>query len=104
MVEGPNDVYICANCTDLLSEYLQAGEGDASTPAPTHRLSPSRPRVRSRSSSINTSIGQDTQAKRALSVSVHNHYKRIMSAVSRKDSAIELDKSNVLLIGPDRVR
>ena len=42
-------------------------------------------------------IGQD-QAKRALSVAVYNHYKRILSKNSNDD--VELDKSNILIIGP----
>ena len=47
-------------------------------------------------------IGQE-HAKIALSVSVYNHYKRILSADSRKDDDVELQKSNVLLLGPTGV-
>ena len=44
-------------------------------------------------------IGQE-QAKKVLSVAVHNHYMRISTLESRKDSDIELQKSNILLVGP----
>ncbi len=95
MVEGPGDVYICANCTDLCQNIfkqerrrVQAGRpAIGSTPTPRQLKEYLDQYV----------IGQE-QAKRALSVSVHNHYKRLASA--EKDRSVELDKSNVLLIGP----
>lgn len=44
-------------------------------------------------------IGQDT-AKRALSVAVYNHYKRINFSESKENDDVELQKSNILMIGP----
>lgn len=95
MVEGPNDVYICNNCTELCQNIFKQER---------RRVHSGRPAV----GSIPTPrqlkefldqyvIGQIT-AKRALSVAVHNHYKRL--SATDKDSPVELDKSNVLLIGP----
>jgi ATP-dependent Clp protease ATP-binding subunit ClpX len=76
MVEGPNDVYICSNCTDLCQNIFKQERRRVS--AAHGRCSPpSRPRGRSRSSSIEYVIGQDL-AKKALAVAVHNHYKRLM--------------------------
>lgn len=96
MVEGPNDVYICANCTDLCQNIFKQ----------------ERRKVQSGRSAIGTIptprqvkefmdqyvIGQET-AKRAMSVCVHNHYKRL-AASEDKELGIEIEKSNVLLLGP----
>ena len=95
MVEGPNDVYICANCTELCQNIFKQER---------RRVHADRPAVGSIPSPRQLNefldqyvIGQQT-AKRALSVAVHNHYKRLSAA--EKDAPVELDKSNVLLIGP----
>ena len=96
MVEGPNDVYICANCTDLCQNIfkqerrrVQAGK-TAFTSVPSPRTL--------KESLDQYVIGQDA-AKKALSVCVHNHYKRLI-ANENKENPIEIDKSNILLIGP----
>ena len=96
MVEGPSDVYICANCTDLCQNIFKQER---------RRVQSGRPMVGSIPTPRHLKeyldqyvIGQD-QAKRAMSVCVHNHYKRL-AAAEKKETAIELDKSNVLLIGP----
>lgn len=95
MVEGPNDVYICANCTELCQNIFKQER---------RRVHAGRPALGSIPSPRQLNefldqyvIGQQT-AKRALSVAVHNHYKRLSAA--EKDAPVELDKSNVLLIGP----
>lgn len=96
MVEGPNDVYICANCTDLCQNIFKQERRrvGASTPAFTEVPAP-----REIKEFLDQYVIGQHQAKRALSVAVHNHYKRL-TQVNREDSPIELDKSNILLIGP----
>jgi len=95
MVEGPNDVYICANCTELCQNIFKQER---------RRVHSGRPAVGSIPSprQLNEFLDQyvigQSVAKRALSVAVHNHYKRLSAA--EKESPVELDKSNVLLIGP----
>ncbi|MCB9525658.1 MAG: ATP-dependent Clp protease ATP-binding subunit ClpX [Myxococcales bacterium] len=93
LIAGPS-VYICdeciALCNDIIAEELDQGEG---TPG---RLKVPKP------SEIKAVldeyvIGQQ-KAKKALAVAVHNHYKRIETRVGRDD--VELQKSNILLIGP----
>jgi ATP-dependent Clp protease ATP-binding subunit ClpX len=96
MVEGPNEVYICSACTDLCQNIFRQERrrvGSVSTslgevPAPRQIKEYLDQYV----------IGQDT-AKRALSVAVHSHYKRLLH-VDSADTSIELDKSNILMIGP----
>ena len=95
ILSGPN-VYICNECVDLCSTLLlenmyETGEGDTS--AAPERLPTPREIKEYMDGYI---IGQD-EAKIALSVAVYNHYKRIYFGDA---SDVELQKSNILLIGP----
>jgi ATP-dependent Clp protease ATP-binding subunit ClpX len=95
MVEGPNDVYICTNCTDLCGNIFKQEKRRVSTGS---QLFSNIPSPRSLKEYLDQYvIGQD-QAKKTLSVAVHNHYKRL-TQVGNGDAPVELDKSNVLLIG-----
>ncbi len=95
MVEGPNDVYICANCTDLCQNIFKQEKRRVHGERPTFGTIPSPRQIKEFLDQY--VIGQN-QAKRAMAVSVHNHYKRLTHV--EKESGVELDKSNVLLIGP----
>ncbi len=95
MVEGPNDVYICSNCTDLCQNiFKQERRRVASKPQFT-----SIPNPRDIKDFLDEYVIGQEQAKRVLSVAVHNHYKRL-SQMDNDEVEVELDKSNVLLIGP----
>ncbi|MDP7070050.1 MAG: ATP-dependent Clp protease ATP-binding subunit ClpX [Phycisphaerales bacterium] len=96
MVEGPSDIYICSNCTDLCQNIFRQEKRRLSTSQP---LFTSIPAPRQINEFLDQYvIGQDI-AKRTLSVAVHNHYKRLVH-IEDNDGEIELDKSNVLLLGP----
>ena len=95
MVEGPNDVYICSNCTDLCQNIFRQERRRVSSASPLFQKIPSPREVKEFLDEY--VIGQD-QAKRALAVAVHNHYKRLVEA-EKEEIEVELDKSNVLLIG-----
>ena len=92
-ISGPS-VYICNECITLCNEILAEDEerevADAITQVPT----PSE----IKDVLDQYVIGQE-RAKRTLAVAVYNHYKRI-NATSGRDSDVELDKSNILLLGP----
>lgn len=104
MVAGP-DVYICDRCiTDASGIVSSNGSipiGSSSSPrsrpsSPTKRLAP----MEIKASLDEYVVGQDL-AKKALSVAVYNHYKRIDSAEYYNEyDDVELEKSNILLIGP----
>ena len=96
MVEGPNDVYICATCTDLCQNIFRQEQRRVHSGRPLFGSIPTPRQIKEFSDQY--VIGQDI-AKRALAVAVHNHYKRVTNA-EEKDPSVELDKSNVLLIGP----
>ena len=92
LVSGQN-VYICSDCIRLCSTIL---EDDLKAQAVKPRRSlPKPPEIRDFLDRY--VIGQE-RAKRILAVAVYNHYKRIMSPPSKDD--VEVEKSNVLLIGP----
>ncbi|MEE2682112.1 MAG: ATP-dependent Clp protease ATP-binding subunit ClpX [Planctomycetota bacterium] len=95
MVEGPNDVYICSNCTDLCQNIFRQERRRVSSASPLFQKIPTPREIKEFLDEY--VIGQD-QAKRALAVAVHNHYKRLVEA-EKEEIEVELDKSNVLLIG-----
>jgi ATP-dependent Clp protease ATP-binding subunit ClpX len=105
MVEGPSDVYICANCVDLAHNIIRQEKRKLSSSAPMFSSIPSPRQIKEYLDQY--VVGQD-YAKKALSVAVHNHYKRLSThetAPTNEGAAppvpdVEIDKSNVLLIGP----
>ena len=95
-ISGPS-VYICNECIALCNEILAEDEEREVAEAITQVPSPHE----IKDVLDQYVIGQE-HAKKALSVAVYNHYKRINSA-STRDDEVELDKSNILLIGPTGV-
>lgn len=95
LIAGPS-VYICDECIDLCNDILRE-ELEALT-GPTNGDSLPNP-IELKTFLDNYVIGQE-QAKKILAVAVHNHYKRIMSLGRRNRDDVELQKSNILLLGP----
>ena len=95
LIAGPGSVSICDECVELCREILAEEEPDVPrSPAPVGKiLSPKELSDRL----DEYVIGQD-QAKRVLSVAVYNHYKRVFAGGLVDD--VELQKTNILLIGP----
>ncbi len=96
LVEGPGDVYICGECIDLCQSIIEQerkrrGGGkakDTNTPSP-----------RSIKEKLDQYVVGQHRAKKVLSVAVHNHYKRLsLGEAARGD--VDIEKSNILLIGP----
>ncbi len=95
-VEGPRDVYICPECIDLCYNIVR--QEKRRMKGGTLELS-EMPKPREIKEYLDQYvIGQDG-AKKCLSVAVYNHYKRLLHADS-EDEEVELEKSNILLIGP----
>jgi ATP-dependent Clp protease ATP-binding subunit ClpX len=96
LVEGPGDVYICGECIELCQSILDQERRRRGTAKPLFSKVPSpREIVKHLDEYV---IGQDW-AKKVLAVAVHTHYKRLMLC-SEGGSDIEIDKSNILLLGP----
>jgi ATP-dependent Clp protease ATP-binding subunit ClpX len=95
-VEGPAGVAICPDCIDLCHNIvLQEKRRKGGTRAVFEKV----PTPREVKGYLDEYvIGQDP-AKKRLAVAVHNHYKRLIHS-DKEDSDVEIDKSNVLLIGP----
>jgi ATP-dependent Clp protease ATP-binding subunit ClpX len=95
-VEGPGGVFICPDCIDLCYNIVRQERRrmrGASTPFE------DVPKPRQIKEFLDQYvIGQDS-AKKALAVAVHNHYKRLLHTDS-EDEDVEIEKSNILLIGP----
>ena len=96
LIEGPNKVFICPECVELCHNIIRQDRKRVSKVGLSIKEMP-RPRE-IKEYLDEYVIGQD-HAKKYLSVAVHNHYKRLLHSDSN-DSDIEIDKSNVLLIGP----
>ena len=95
LVAGPN-VYICDECVELCNEIL----GEELEQRRRDQLSSELPTPMEIKEYLDRYvIGQDI-AKKTLAVAVHNHYKRINCLSTRKKEDIELQKSNILLLGP----
>ncbi|MGB9628738.1 MAG: ATP-dependent Clp protease ATP-binding subunit ClpX [Thermodesulfobacteriota bacterium] len=92
LIAGPT-VYICDECIELCNEIIAEEAEERFVPG---RLTVPKP-VEIKAKLDEYVIGQD-QAKKILSVAVHNHYKRIDSKILSGD--VELQKSNIILIGP----
>ncbi|OLP18106.1 ATP-dependent protease ATP-binding subunit ClpX [Leptolyngbya sp. 'hensonii'] len=123
LIAGPG-VYICDECVDLCNEILDEELFDSTSTTPQQATRPNQPsekrKPKSGSLSLNQIpkpreikkyldehvIGQD-EAKKVLSVAVYNHYKRLnflqskgSGKASNAEDSVELQKSNILLIGP----
>ena len=118
MVEGPNDVYICSNCVDLAHNIIRQEKRKLATNRPLFDRIPTPRQIKEH---LDQFVVGQLAPKRNLSVAVHNHYKRLTAiqgdeaardaeanaenpqakkaAADEAAKAIELDKSNVLLIG-----
>jgi len=99
LIAGPAGVYICDECVEICSDIIAEEFDD-------------EPEVSERDQQINLLkpveirnfldeyvIGQE-EAKKVLAVSVYNHYKRVLSPKTEDKSEVELQKSNIIMVGP----
>ncbi|HLK42751.1 MAG TPA: ATP-dependent Clp protease ATP-binding subunit ClpX, partial [Thermoleophilia bacterium] len=93
LIAGPG-VYICDECIDLCNEII-----DEELTAPPTLDIDNLPRPREICAVLNDYVVGQEEAKRTLSVAVYNHYKRVQMA-GQTDSEVELQKSNIMLLGP----
>jgi ATP-dependent Clp protease ATP-binding subunit ClpX len=97
MVEGPKDVYICKSCVELCHNIIKQEVRKASATRAVLREIPSPREITEFLGQY--VIGQD-RSKRTLAVAVHNHYKRLQHVDTAGADDVEIDKSNVLILGP----
>src|SRR5438128_1682272 len=92
LIAGPG-VYICDECIDLCNEII-----DEELTTPSHLDLENLPRPKEIYESLNDYVVSQEEAKRTLAVAVYNHYKRVQMGAA--DGDVELQKSNILLLGP----
>ncbi|MGC9360438.1 MAG: ATP-dependent Clp protease ATP-binding subunit ClpX [Anaerolineae bacterium] len=94
LIAGPDGVHICDNCVRLCEQILEADEGHEAQDEALY-VPPPRELYAALDEYV---VGQD-RAKKVLSVAVYNHYKRIRAGIENDDD-VDVQKSNILLIGP----
>ena len=95
LIAGPNGVYICDECVEICSEIIEEEMDEEYAPDGEYAINLQKP-MEIKDFLDEYVIGQD-EAKKALAVAVYNHYKRIMSG---KYLDVEVQKSNILMLGP----
>ena len=95
LIAGPNGVYICDECVEICSEIIEEEMDEEYAPDGEYAINLEKP-MEIKDFLDEYVIGQD-EAKKALAVAVYNHYKRIMSG---KYLDVEVQKSNILMLGP----
>ena len=95
------DGYICSDCVRLAGEYLQELEGGQKKQNQSSLQLGKCPKPQEIKDYLDQYvIGQD-RAKKVLAVAVYNHYKRLQhNLIDKTDDGVELEKSNILLVGP----
>jgi ATP-dependent Clp protease ATP-binding subunit ClpX len=96
LIEGPDKVFICPECVELCHNIIRQDRKRGTKGGVSLKKMPKPREIKEYLDQY--VIGQE-HAKKYLSVAVHNHYKRLLHSDS-SDSDVEIDKSNVLLIGP----
>src|SRR5471032_1991206 len=96
LVEGPGDVYICGECVELCQSII---DQERKRRGITRNTVTNIPSPRSIKDKVDQYVIGQNRAKKVLSVAVHNHYKRL-SIGDEGHTDAEVDKSNILLIGP----
>lgn len=93
LIAGPS-VYICDECIQLCNEIIEEDSGSEGEDGKKHDL----PKPADIKSILDQYVIEQEKPKKILSVAVHNHYKRISTKIDME--GIEIQKSNILLIGP----
>ena len=107
LIPSPDGVFICdecvRTCADLIDESLALQQEVKETEAEDVLSFETLPKPAEIKATLDEHVIGQEAAKRVLSVAVYNHYKRILSKEEKNDDGVEIQKSNVLLLGPTGV-
>ena len=98
LIAGPAGVYICDECVDICADIIEEEFEDEPVSERGQEINLLKP-VEIRNFLDEYVIGQE-EAKKVLAVSVYNHYKRVLAPKNDDKSDVELQKSNIIMIGP----
>ena len=98
LIAGPAGVYICDECVDICADIIEEEFEDEPAQAKDQQINLLKP-VEIRNFLDEYVIGQE-EAKKVLAVSVYNHYKRVLAPRNDDRNDVELQKSNIIMIGP----
>jgi ATP-dependent Clp protease ATP-binding subunit ClpX len=96
LIAGPS-VYICNECIKLCSEIIEDEEKEKSEESEGSKDFMVPKQIKAM---LDSYVIEQDQAKKVLSVAVYNHYKRLASVIEKTSDDVEIQKSNVLIIGP----
>ena len=97
LIAGPT-VYICNECIELCNEIIAEEDAKEDSLKKSYSPLPSPPQIKE---SLDEYVIGQVRAKKVLSVAVYNHYKRVeLTDLSSKRNEVEIQKSNIMLIGP----
>ena len=96
LISGQNGSCICDECITICGDMIKEYEDTALEPVPLKKPAEIKQEL------DKYIVGQD-EAKKVLSVAVYNHYKRINNMPDSKPDEVEIEKSNILLLGPTEI-
>ena len=98
LIAGPNGIYICDECVEICNELVKSDKDDGA-----EEVNVKLPTPEEIKAELDKYVVGQATAKRTLAVAVYNHYKRVFNKnkrASTKDDDVELEKSNILMLGP----
>ncbi len=102
LIAGPGDIFICNECVELCQRVIVQEDTVADVPHPRFAAVERVPTPKRIYDQLNEWVVGQERAKKVLSVAVYNHYKRVGTAANAaaQPNEVELEKANVLLVGP----
>ncbi len=102
LIAGPDGLNICDECVDICNTVMTRPGAKTGAAAPSPALRLEVPKPHEIKAKLDEYVVGQERVKKVLSVAVHNHYKRVKSRLAGKkdDDGVEIDKSNILMLGP----
>ena len=100
LIAGPDGIFICDECISLCSEIIEEELYEDEFEAGANNMEINLLKPKEIKAFMDEYVIGQEEAKKTLAVAVYNHYKRVLAGKDHQDDGIELQKSNILLLGP----